>query len=100
MGLEKRSPSPQPSPPGEGEGRTGPGIFTPFGVELLHEDLGRLLRSELPTVISAVAIARPSVVHSRTAAQTISNTRRRPSSPLILPSWKGERGMGFHSSRE
>jgi len=32
----KRSPSPRPSPPGEGEARTVPGIFAPFGVELLH----------------------------------------------------------------
>src|SRR6266513_3788452 len=47
MGLEKRSPSPQPSPPGEGEGLTVPGILTPFGVESLHEDLGRLRRSEI-----------------------------------------------------
>src|SRR5947207_11881270 len=40
----KRSPSPRPSPPGEGEARTVPGIFTPFGVELLHGDSRRLLR--------------------------------------------------------
>ena len=39
MGLEKRSPSPRPSPPGEGEARTVLGIYTPFGVELLHGDL-------------------------------------------------------------
>ena len=44
-GLEKRSPSPRPSPPGEGEARTVPGIFTPFGVELLHGDLRRRLQS-------------------------------------------------------
>src|SRR5437899_2707561 len=35
-----------------------------------------------------------------TAAQTISSTRRRPSSPPMLPSWKGVRGIGFQSSRE
>src|SRR5439155_22661721 len=34
----------RPSPPGEGEARTVPGIFTPFGVELLHGDSRRLLR--------------------------------------------------------
>src|SRR2546429_613728 len=39
----KRSPSPRPSPPGEGEARTVPGIFTPFGVELLHGDSRRRL---------------------------------------------------------
>src|SRR5437879_4246326 len=44
MGLEERSPSPRPSPPGEGEARTVLGIFTPFGVELLHGDSRRLLR--------------------------------------------------------
>src|SRR5438093_100143 len=43
----KRSPSPRPSPPGEGEARTVPGIFAPFGVELLHGDSRRRLRPGL-----------------------------------------------------
>ncbi len=37
---------------------------------------------------------------SLTAAQTISNTRRNPSSPPRLPSLNGVRGMGFQLSRE
>src|SRR6185436_15894917 len=36
---------------------------------------------------------------SLTAAQTISSTRRRPSSPPSEPSWKGVRGIGFQPSR-
>ncbi len=35
-----------------------------------------------------------------TAAETISRTRRRPSSPPMLPSLKGVRGMGFQLSRD
>ena len=36
----------------------------------------------------------------RTAALTISSTRRSPSSPPRLPSWKGVPGIGFQSSRD
>src|SRR5438046_6229966 len=37
-------PHPGPLPQERGEARTVPGIFTPFGVELLHGDSRRLLR--------------------------------------------------------
>src|SRR5205823_7812318 len=47
------------SPPGEGEARTVLGIFTPFGVELVHGDSRRLLRERFKPPRLTIPSSRP-----------------------------------------
>ncbi len=56
-----------------------------------------VVKPQSPGALSPARLRRE--IHGTTAAQTISSTRRMPSSPPLLPSWNGVRASGFQSSR-
>lgn len=63
----------------------------------------QIVSSELTlmeTLVGPLRSGKMGFSYGITAADTISRTRRRPSSPPMLPSLKGVRGMGFQLSRD
>src|SRR2546423_12362576 len=69
-------PHPGPLPPGEGEARTVPGIFTLFGVELLHGD------SQSAATVQGVQCAKFSLAANLTPNRTLSQHARRLREPM------------------